>query len=328
MYFMKSLKIKMDIFKTKQLKIGSVVIKNNVLMAPMAGISDKSFRKLCREMGCGLAYSEMVSAKSINYNNFKDLLDVSDEGRPFAVQLFGREPDTIAEAALRLDDICGGAVDIVDINMGCPAPKIVNNGEGSALMKEPLLAGEIVSTLVRAINKPVTVKIRKGFTNSRANACEIAKIAQESGASAVTVHGRTRDQFYSGEADWDAIAEVKSKLNIPVIANGDVFSAEAAVKILEHTGCDGLMVARGALGNPWIFSQILFNASPPDLEEKMALALRHTRMLTAHKGEYSAILEMRKHLSWYIKGLPKATELRVKINKASSYNEVEALLTL
>ena len=302
------------------LKIGDVELKNNVLMAPMAGITDKSFRRLCIEQGAGLTYSEMISGKSILYNNIKHLLDNDDND--WAIQLFGREPNVLAEAARRVAPLAK----IIDINMGCPAPKIVKNGEGSALMKEPALAGKIIEAVARAVNLPVTIKIRKGFTSESANAAEIAKIAQESGAKAVTVHGRTRDQFYSGKADWDAIAEVKAAVSIPVIANGDVVSPQATSAILSHTKCDGLMIARAACGNPWLFSQITNSTSEPDWETKKKLALRHARMVIKHKGEHIGVLEMRKHFSWYIKGLPSATKLRTLINKAATYRELEDLL--
>ena len=308
----------------KPIKIGRVQLANNIFLAPMAGISDKSFRQLCREYGAGLTYSEMVSGKSIQYNNFKELLDTSDNESPWAVQLFGREPNILADAVRRIEYLKN--VSIIDINMGCPAPKIVKNGEGSALMKEPALVGKIVSAVAAATPKPVTVKIRKGFTGENANAVEIAKIAQESGASAVTVHGRTRDQFYSGKADWDAIAAVKAALSIPVIANGDVTSAESAKQIIQHTSCDGLMIARATMGAPWIFEQITKNAEEPNWPAKRELALRHSRMVIEHKGERHGVLEMRKHLCWYIKGLPSATKLRLQINKAANYTDIETLL--
>jgi len=312
--------------------IGNVKLANNVFLAPLAGISDRSFRQICREQGCGLTYSEMVSGKSIQYNNFKHLLDMSETERPWAVQLFGREPDILAEAARRLDDLCSGGVDIIDINMGCPAPKIVKNGEGSALMKEPLLVGEIVKAVVNATDKPVTVKIRKGFSASTPNAPEIAKIAQESGASAVTVHGRTREQFYSGQADWNIIAAVKQAVSIPVIGNGDVVSPESAKEMFQITKCDGIMIARGAFGNPWIFAQIIdalegkSQWTPPDWTQKIELALKHGRMAIAHKGEHTGIMEMRKHLAWYIKGMPSATKMRLQINKATTYSAMEEIL--
>lgn len=308
-------------------KIGKVQPANNVFLAPMAGITDKSFRQICRECGCGLTYTEMVSAKSILYGNFKYLLDTSEEERgkkPWALQLFGRDPDILAAAVRRIFLSYLLKPSIIDINMGCPAPKIVKNGEGCALMKEPILAGKIISTVVSATDVPVTVKIRKGF--DRTNAVEIAKIAQESGASAVTVHGRTRDQFYSGKADWDAIAKVKAALSIPVIANGDVVSPKTAEEILAHTKCDALMIGRAACGNPWLFKQILTNAPPPGWPEKIDTALRHARMAVEHKGGHIGVLEMRKHLSWYIKGLPRAAALRTRINKAATYAELEKIM--
>lgn len=313
----------------KPIKIGNTLLPNNAFLAPMAGITDKSFRQICQEMGCGLTYSEMVSAKSIMYGNALNLMDKtefsSQTKAPWAVQLFGRDPIIMADIVRKLME--ESVADIIDINMGCPAPKIVKNGEGSALMKEPLLVGEIVAALVKAASafgKPVTVKIRKGFNNECLNAVEIAKIAEDSGASAVTVHGRTREQFYSGTADWDAIAAVKAAVKtIPVIANGDVVSKDTAMAILEHTKCDGLMIGRAACGNPWLFKQILKDAPLPEWEEKRELAMRHARMLIQHKGEHVAVLEMRKHLSWYIKGLQSATKLRTHINKATSYGELE-----
>jgi nifR3 family TIM-barrel protein len=309
--------------------IGGAALPNNVFLAPMAGITDRSFRTICREQGCGLTYSEMVSAKSILYDNVntKKLLDNFEGERPFAVQIFGSEPHIMAEAARKLERLC--AFDILDINMGCPAPKIVRNGEGSALMKEPLLAGKIVEAVTRATSKPVTIKTRKGFTPSAVNAVEIARIAQESGAAAVTIHGRTRDQYYSGTADWEIIARVKDALTIPVIGNGDITSPETAAEIFELSKCDGIMIARGALGNPWVFSEIIQNKKRPvSRGEKTETALRHGRMMIEHKGERVGVQEMRKHLSWYIKGQPAAAKLRVLINKANTYKELEELLQL
>lgn len=305
-------------------KIGKVQIPNNVFLAPMAGVTDKSFRHICCEMGCGLAYTEMISAKSIMYENVKQLLDRSPIEQPWAIQIFGREPETMAQAARRLLAL---NPDIIDINMGCPAPKIVKNGEGSALMKEPALAAKIITAVATAVDIPVTVKIRKGFSSENPNCTEIAKIAQESGASAICVHGRTREQFYSGCADWDAIAEVKSAVTIPVIANGDITSPETAETVQKHTNCDAIMVARASCGNPWLFAQITKNTPPPNWPEKLQTALRHAQLAIEHKGEHIGALEMRKHLSWYIKGLPSATKLRTMINKTSSYSEMERLLT-
>lgn len=310
----------------KPIKIGQLQMDNNVFLAPMAGITDKSFRQICREQGIGNSYSEMVSAKSIIHGNVKHLLDASRGEHPWSVQIFGREPDIMAEAVRRLESANLVSVNLIDINMGCPAPKITKNGEGSALMREPALAGKIISAVVKAASVPVTVKIRKGFTAEEVNAAEIAKIAQESGAGAVTVHGRTRQQFYSGQADWDAIASVKASVNIPVIANGDVVSRESAIAILRHTGCDGLMVGRGAQGNPWLFAEILRDEKPPGWPDKIETALRHCRMVIDHKGEHIGVLEMRKHLSWYIKGLPSAGKLRIQINKALTYSDMEQIL--
>ena len=304
--------------------IGNVRLDNKLLMAPMAGITDMSFRQICREMGAALCYTEMISCKSIQYKNVKQLLDCSDKEQPRAVQIFGREPEIMAEAVRQLGDT--HAFDIIDINMGCPAPKIVKNGEGCALMKEPALVGRIVEAVCKATKSPVTIKIRKGFTSESTNAIEVAKTAQEAGAAAVTVHGRTREQFYSGQADWDAIAKVKSALHIPVIANGDVTSPQSAAAILSHTNCDALMIARGALGNPWLFSQILNPQPEPTWHQKKQMALRHCQMTINHKGHHIAILEMRKHLSWYIKGLAHATKIRQQINQATTYNEIENIL--
>ncbi|MCL2015045.1 MAG: tRNA dihydrouridine synthase DusB [Defluviitaleaceae bacterium] len=302
------------------IKLGNLNLTSNVFLAPMAGITDKSFRQLCRENGANLAFSEMVSAKSIQYKNenTQKLLDKYENEQPYAVQLFGREPETLANVAKTL------TADIIDINMGCPAPKIVRNGEGCALMNEPVLAGEIISAVVKAVNVPVTVKIRKGFKQN--NAVEIARIAAESGASAVTIHGRTREQFYSGIADWDIIAEVKQSVRIPVVANGDIISYATAQEVIDHTNCDAIMIGRAALGNPWIFQEISQNAPPPTWQERLKTALQHCRMVMLHKGEHLGMLEMRKHMSWYIKGLPSAAKVRVHINHVTTYSEMEELI--
>jgi nifR3 family TIM-barrel protein len=311
------------------MNIGGVPIRNNVILAPLAGFTDMAFRALCHEYGAGLTFSEMVSAKSVVYGNANTerLLDNRPHIRPWAVQLFGSQPEVFAEALKRLENC---PFDITDINMGCPVKKIVNNNEGCALMNEPLLAGRIVEAAAKASNRPVTVKIRKGF--SRVNAAEMAHIAQESGASCVTVHGRTRAQFYSGSADWGIIKEVKAAVRIPVIGNGDVFSPEAAADMLRETGCDGVMVARGALGNPWLFAQILRylqtgeRMPPPSWEERRVTAMAHVRAVVAHKGEKAGLPEMRKHLCFYIKGLPDASGLRRKINEMKTAEEINALL--
>ncbi len=312
------------------MKIGNVEIKNNIVLAPMAGVTDLSFRLLCKEMGCGLLYTEMVSAKAILYNNknTEALLSVMPEERPIAVQLFGSDPQIMADMAKRLEE---RPFDIIDVNMGCPVPKVVNNGEGSALMKNPVLAGKIIEAMASAIQKPVTVKIRAGFQNEHLNAPEFAKIIQESGGAAVAVHGRTREQYYSGHANWDIIKQVKEAVNIPVIGNGDILTGEDAIQMMKQTGCDGVMVGRGARGNPWIFKQIgeyIENGRTdilPNAFEIKEMILRHAKMLIEAKGEYTGIREMRKHFAWYTAGMKYASGLRNEVNKVESYKELEQL---
>ena len=313
------------------MKIGNLELENNVFLAPMAGVTDLPFRILCKEMGCGLVYSEMVSAKGILYDNKNttELLEIDPKERPVAVQLFGSDPEILGAMAKKIEPY---PIDIIDVNMGCPAPKIVKNGEGSCLMKTPELVGRIVKSLVESQSKPVTIKFRKGFDDDHINAVEIAKIAEANGASAVAVHGRTREQYYSGKADWDIIKQVKEAVNIPVIGNGDVFTPQDAKNLLEHTGCDAIMVGRGAQGNPWIFKRILHYLKTgellpePTAVERVEKALRHAEMLIDYKGEYIGVREMRKHMAWYMKGMPGAAELRGKLNYAENMAELESLL--
>lgn len=317
------------------MKIGNVELENNVFLAPMAGVTDIVFRIICRELGCGLVYSEMVSAKGILHNNknTQSMLEVADEERPAVIQLFGSDPDILAQMAKKTEQYA----DIIDINMGCPAPKIVKNGEGSALMKNPELIGRIVKSVSSAVSKPVTIKIRKGFDDSCINAPEIAQIAEENGAAAIAIHGRTREQYYSGEADWDIIKEAKKRVSIPVIGNGDVDSPQKAKALFEHTGCDAIMIGRASEGNPWIFKRTIHYLKTgellpePTIEEKLTLALRHLDMLVKYKGEYIGVREMRRHLGKYVKGIPHSAEARFYINKAETQKEmvefVEKLLS-
>ncbi len=302
------------------MKIGNIEIENCLALGPMAGVTDLPFRLLCKEMGCNMLYTEMVSAKAILYKNknTKELLNIDKNEHPVGVQLFGSDPDIMAQIAAQVEE---GECDFIDINMGCPVPKIVNNGEGSALLKQPKLVEEIFTKMVKVVNKPVTVKIRKGFENGTVYAVEIAKIAESCGVSAIAVHGRTREQYYSGKADWDVIKDVKKAVKIPVIGNGDIFSAEDAKAMKEYTGCDGLMVARGARGNPWIFREIkeyLENGNvidKPTINDIREMIIRHAKMLVDYKGEYTGIREMRKHIAWYTAGLPHSAELRRMCNQ-------------
>jgi nifR3 family TIM-barrel protein len=318
--------------KIQPLSIGGVTLPNNLILGPMAGVTDLPFRLLCKDQGAGLLCMEMVSAKAILYKNknTEALLTTDPAERPVSLQLFGSDPDIMAEIAKQIEE---RPFDILDINMGCPVPKIVNNGEGSALMKNPKLAGEIIRKTANVIKKPVTVKIRKGFDDDHVNAVEMAKIAEASGAAAVAVHGRTREQYYSGKADWDIIRQVKEAVSIPVIGNGDLRTAEDVIAMQEQTGCDGFMIARGAQGNPWIFKQILHyfeTGEPmgrPAVEEVVAMILRHARMMIAYKGEYTGMHEIRKHAAWYTAGYPNSAQFRGRINEVESYAELEKLLT-
>lgn len=305
--------------------------RNNIFLAPLAGITDKAFRQVAAEQGAGLTYTEMVSAKGLKFHNCRtfELLGISEAEGKAAIQLFGREPDTIAHTAAMLEQVMGEKIALFDINMGCPAPKIVNNGEGSALMKEPKLAGEIVRALKRAVKSPVTVKFRKGFDAAHVNCVSFAEVLEQAGADGIAVHGRLREQYYEGKADWDVIAEVKQAVRIPVIANGDIFTPEDARTILQHTGADGIMVARGALGNPQIFGQIKSYLESgayerPSLSEKIEIALRQARLAIEQKGEEIAMKEFRKHAAWYVKGIAGAAKLRQRAVSLSSYQELTA----
>lgn len=314
----------------KTLRIGNVTLENNLILAPMAGVTDLPFRILCKEQGAGLSCMEMVSAKAILYKNknTKELLTIDKREHPVSLQLFGSDPEIISEIARQIEEL---PFDILDINMGCPVPKVVNNGDGSALMKQPLLAGKIIEKTAKAIQKPLTVKIRKGFDEAHVNAVELAHIAEECGAAAVAVHGRTREQYYSGGADWEIIRQVKEAVNIPVIGNGDLFTGEDVKKMERQTGCDGFMVGRGAQGNPWIFKQMLFyletgkELPKPSMEEMVRMTLRHAKMLIEYKGDYTGIREMRKHAAWYTGGYRNASKIRGKINEVESYQELCAL---
>ena len=312
------------------MKIGNIELDTPVALAPMAGISDLPYRVICREFGCGLTVSEMVSAKGLLYKNEKTfaMLQIDEAERPTAIQLFGSVPEELAEAAKIVE---AQGADIIDFNMGCPVPKVVNNGEGSALMKVPELAGKILEAMVKAVRVPVTVKFRAGWDEEHRNAVEIAKIAEASGVAAVAVHGRTRNQFYMGKADWEIIRRVKEAVRIPVFGNGDVFTAGDGLRMFKETNCDGLMLARGAYGNPWLFTQLRAALAGKDIPavtagEKLQQIILHATALVDFKGEKVAIREMRSHASAYIKGLPRASEYREKFHKLETLREMVDLV--
>ena len=309
------------------MKIGNVNLENNVFLAPMAGVTDLPFRLLCKEMNCGLLYTEMINAKALCYDdeNTKKMLRIEEEEHPIAVQIFGSEPEYMGRATEIMNEYPN---EILDINMGCPAPKVIRNGDGSALMKNPKLAEEVLKAVVKKSKKPVTLKIRKGWDDNTVNAVEIAKIAEACGISALAIHGRTREQYYSGKADWDIITEIKENISIPVIGNGDVFTIQDAINMLDKTNCDAIMIGRGAQGNPWIFKRINHYMQTgeilpePTLDEKINTAIKHLRLAVEEHGEYIAVREMRKHVAWYLKGLKNSARVRDEVNKIESYEEV------
>lgn len=313
------------------MNIGNIELSAPLALAPMAGITDLPFRLICRRLGCGMTVSEMVSAKGLLYKNVKttEMLRIDDGERPTAIQLFGSVPAELAEAARMVE---ASGADMIDFNMGCPVPKIVNNGEGSALMKNPQLAHDILAAMVNAVKIPVTVKFRAGWDDDNRNAVEIARAVEAAGVSAVAVHGRTRQQFYEGKADWSIIADVKQAVKVPVFGNGDIFTVADGLRMLEQTGCDGLMIGRGADGNPWLFTALAAALrgeplpQPPSLKERLAQASEHLAMLIAYKNEVVAVKEMRRHISAYLKGMPHAAEFRGRFHKVDTQEQFQQLL--
>lgn len=315
----------------KKLKIQDIEFDNQLVLAPMAGVTDLPFRLLCREQGAGLICMEMISAKAILYGNknTESLMEIHPKEMPVSLQLFGSDPDIISEMAKRIEE---RPFSLLDINMGCPVPKVVNNGEGSALMKQPKLVEEILRKTVKAIHKPVTVKIRKGFDEEHVNAVEIAKIAEDCGVAAIAVHGRTREQYYSGKADWEIIRKVKEAVSIPVIGNGDVVDADSAARLAAATGCDGIMIGRAVRGNPWLFKQIQeklekgIEPTKPSMKEVKSMLLRHAALQREYKGDYTGIREMRKHVAWYTSGYPHSAKMRQTVNEIESFEGLEEMI--
>lgn len=313
------------------MNIGNIELSAPLALAPMAGITDLPFRLICRRLGCGMTVSEMVSAKGLLYKNVKttEMLRIDDGERPTAIQLFGSVPAELAEAARMVE---ASGADMIDFNMGCPVPKIVNNGEGSALMKNPQLAHDILAAMVKAVKIPVTVKFRAGWDDANRNAVEVARAVEAAGVSAVAVHGRTRQQFYEGKADWSIIADVKQAVKVPVFGNGDIFTVADGLRMLEQTGCNGLMIGRGADGNPWLFTALAAALrgeplpQPPSLKERLAQAAEHLEMLSAYKNEVVAVKEMRRHISAYLKGMPHAAEFRGRFHKVDTQEQFSELL--